>query len=267
VNLLLDDDARSAVWEQGRVIVVLNYTALSFAIVMTLWGTTRLARQMELLDQASAPANDGEQTHVFGALNPVAGPLLASAATAAAFGGSSGVAGGWAAALVRGTTWFVLGIAIWTFLWTYGAVQLGLARFGRTPLHVEAVRADPALGLQPLGEVAFMGLWMLLVWLVPVLLTGLPDVVGAVVGLVVLTAALAAFFLPLLRLHRRMIEVKKRELTVARRLYAEAYQPVRETTTLETLERQQPLLGAAARSRNARMRSRSGRSTTEPSLV
>src|SRR5215203_4687501 len=181
VNLLLDDDARSAVWEQGRVIVVLNYTALSFAIVMTLWGTTRLARQMELLDQASAPANDGEQTHVFGALNPVAGPLLASAATAAAFGGSSGVAGGWAAALVRGTTWFVLGIAIWTFLWTYGAVQLGLARFGRTPLHVEAVRADPALGLQPLGEVAFMGLWMLLVWLVPVLLTGLPDVVGAVV--------------------------------------------------------------------------------------
>jgi hypothetical protein len=39
-------------------------------------------------------------------------------------------------------------------------------------------------------------------WLVPVLLTGLPDVVGVVVGSLVLTCGLAVLFLSLVRLHR-----------------------------------------------------------------
>jgi hypothetical protein len=42
-----------------------------------------------------------------------------------------------------------------------------------------------------------------------------------------------------------MVEVKTGELALARKLYAEAYEPVREQPTLETLERQQPLLSAA----------------------
>ncbi len=35
-NLLLETEARSAVWEQSRVLVVLNYAALSAAVVITL---------------------------------------------------------------------------------------------------------------------------------------------------------------------------------------------------------------------------------------
>ena len=42
-----------------------------------------------------------------------------------------------------------------------------------------------------------------------------------------------------------MIKVKKQELEVARRLYAEAYEPVRQDPTLKSLERQHSLLGAA----------------------
>jgi hypothetical protein len=42
-----------------------------------------------------------------------------------------------------------------------------------------------------------------------------------------------------------MVDVKARELTIARQLYAEAYEPVRATPTLDVLERQQRLLGAA----------------------
>jgi hypothetical protein len=44
---------------------------------------------------------------------------------------------------------------------------------------------------------------------------------------------------------RQMVEVKEGELELARQLYAEAYEPVRTATTLETLGRQHTLLGAA----------------------
>jgi hypothetical protein len=122
-------------------------------------------------------------------------PLIGAGATAIAFGVSAFVEDGWAAGVLRTTTWFVLGIAIWTFLWTYGSVLLGLDRLGREHLLPGAARVDPGLGLRPLGDVAFMGLWMLLASLVPVLLTGLPDVVGVAIGLAVLAGGLAAFFL------------------------------------------------------------------------
>ena len=87
-----------------------------------------------------------------------------------------------------------------------------------------------------------MGLWMLMMWLVPVLLTGLPDLVGVILGTLVLFGALAAFFLSLIGLHRQMIAVKASELALARDLYSQAYEPVRASPTLE---RQRSLLGAA----------------------
>jgi hypothetical protein len=155
------------------------------------------------------------------------------------------VADGFVPALLRGATWPVLGVALWTLLWTYGALQTGLVRLGRERLRPEAVRVDPGLGLRPLGDLAFMGLWLILAALVPIVLTGLPDVVGAVLGGLVLASALLLVFLSLVRLHRQMVAVKERELAFARKLYAEAYDPVRTTPTLETLERQQPLLAAA----------------------
>jgi hypothetical protein len=48
-NLLLETEARSAVWEQSRALIVLNYAALSFAVVITLWGTERIERRLETL--------------------------------------------------------------------------------------------------------------------------------------------------------------------------------------------------------------------------
>jgi hypothetical protein len=75
--------------------------------------------------------------------------------------------------------------------------------------------------------------------------TGLPDVVGLAVGLLVLAGGLASFVLSLYGLHRQMVEVKDDELELARQLYAEAYEPVREARTLEALDRQHTLLSAA----------------------
>jgi hypothetical protein len=105
----------------------------------------------------------------------------------------------------------VVGIALWSFLWTYASLCLGLDRLGGKRLRSAAALGDSALGLRPLGGVAFTGLWMLLAWLVP-LLTGLPDVVGFGIGVAVLSGALAVFLLSLLRLHWRMVEVKEGEL-------------------------------------------------------
>jgi hypothetical protein len=244
-NLLLGAEARSAVWEQSGVLVVLNYAALSVAILITLWGSERIAHRLDALRASTSEILEGNAREPFREINSVAGPLAASAATAIAFGVSALVADGFASAILRGATWFVVGIALWTFLWTYVSLQLGLDRLGREHLLPDAPRVDPTLGLQPLGGVAFMGLWMLLAWLVPVLLTGLPDVVGVAIGAALLAAAVGAFFVSLRRLHRQMVAVKTSELATARDLYAQAYEPVRTAPTLEALERQHSLLGAA----------------------
>jgi hypothetical protein len=120
-----------------------------------------------------------------------------------------------------------------------------LGRLGERHMSREATLVDPGLGLLPVGAVAFMGLWLLLAWLVPILLTGLPDIVGVVIAVLLLAAGLGAFFLSLLGLHRQMVKVKEHELELARGLYAEAYEPVRQDPSLASLERQQSLLGAA----------------------
>jgi hypothetical protein len=232
-NLLLDTET-SAVWEQRRALVILNYAALSLAVVITLWGTNRISRRFPALG-----------TEPRRAINSAVGPLLLAVATAVAFGISAAVRDGLGSGLLRGGTWLLLGIALWTFIWTYACLLLGLGRLGEQHIRRDAALVDPGLGLLPLGAVAFMGLWLLLAWLVPVLLTGLPDVAGVVIAVILLAAGLGAFFLSLLSLHRQMVAVKKHELEVARGLYAEAYEPVRQNPSLESLERQQSLLGAA----------------------
>ena len=234
VNLVLDAESKSAVWEQSGTLVVLNYAALSFAVVLTIWGSGRLARRMEELRGAEP----------FRELNSTRAPLIGVLATGVAFGVTALVDVGVVAGIVRGLTWLVVGTPLWTFLWTYVTLQLGLHRLGAEPVP-EAGRMDPGLGLRPLGDLAFTGLWILLAWLVPLVLTGLPDVVGVAIGVGLLAAALATFFLSLVRLHHRMVEVKSEELALARDLYGQAYAPVRSDPTLETLERQRNLLSAA----------------------
>jgi hypothetical protein len=245
VNLLLETGARSAVWEQSGTVILLNYGALSFGIVIALWGSERIARRLEALRPATSEIFAVDSTVSFRGMNSVAGPLVASAATAVALAIAAFVDGGWAAALLRGATWLIVGVALWAFLWTYASLQLGLDRLGREHLRPDATSVDPSLGLGPLGGVAFTALWMLLAWLVPVVLTGLPDVVGVAIGLGVLFGGLATFVLSLVRLHRQMVEVKAGEIATARELYAQAYEPVRSEQTLEALERQRSLLAAA----------------------
>jgi hypothetical protein len=243
-NLLLGAET-SAVWEQSDLLVVLNYAALSFAVVLTLWGTERIARRSERLRAETADVLDTDVADPFRAMNNVVGPLVIAVGAAVAFAVSAFLRDGWASAFLRGGTWLLLGIAFWTFLWTYACLQFGLNKLGDGHLRRDNALIDPSLGLRPLGAAAFMGLWMLLVSLVPVVLTGLPDVVGFVIGLVVLAGGLGAFFFSLWGLHRQMTAVKEGQVAISRELYAEAYEPVRVERTLEALERQRGLITAA----------------------
>lgn len=84
-NLLLGNERSSAVWEQGRALVILNYAALSLAMIITLWGTGRIARRLETLRAPTADVLEGDSREPFRAMNSVGGPLFASVATAAVF--------------------------------------------------------------------------------------------------------------------------------------------------------------------------------------
>jgi len=226
-------------------LIVLSYAALSLAMVVTLYGARQLAQRMELLSQGSRQILEGPAS-VLRSTHEVAGPLAGALLMGIAFGGTTLVEDhDWWPTLIRASTWLLLGIAIWSFLWTYGLLLLALDRLGRAHLRTDAVNVAPDLGLRPFGDIAFLGLWLMLAWLVPVVWTGLPDVVGFVIGMIALIAVLAVFFLSLTRLHRRMVEVKNDELRIARDLYAQAYEPLRHEPSVEVLEQQRNLLGAA----------------------
>ena len=133
-NLLLDTGERSAVWEQGRGVVILNYAALSFAIVVTVLGAERLARRVEALGATTSNVLTSVPNAPFREMNSSRGPLLAAVVTAVAFAVGALIRDGWVPALLRGATWLVLGIALWTLLWTYASLQLaptGTTRFCR----------------------------------------------------------------------------------------------------------------------------------------
>ena len=89
------------------------------------------------------------------------------------------------------------------------------------PVDVRRAPADPGLGLRPPGGAAFLGLWLLLAVLLPVVVTGVPEAVGLIIGLLV-CAGLGAFIFSLYGLHRQMVAVKDEELQLAREFYAEA---------------------------------------------
>ena len=72
-----------------------------------------------------------------------------------------------------------------------------------------------------------------------------PDVVLGRTYDAVLVGALTLFFLSLRGLHRQMRTTRERAVERARRLYSEAYEPLRDRPSLEMLEKRAGLLSAA----------------------
>ena len=227
---------------------VLNRIAVSFAVTLSLWGTARITDELRGLGRDLAKVVEQEQTDVerlFHGIDSTVVPLLLTAATMVVLPLDEAFRGEPAAALIQSVTWLAIGIPLWTAIWVYLTLQIGLNRLGRGHLTLQAFRGDRSLGLRPVGRLAFTGFWMLLGSVGPLVLTNVSDIPGVIVGIAVLVGGVALFFLSLRRLNRQMVVVKQRELERARDLYRQAYQPVRDEPTLEVLQRQADLLSAA----------------------
>jgi hypothetical protein len=227
---------------------VLNRTAVTFAVLLSLWGTARITDELRTLGSSLAKVVEQDEPDVerlFQGIDSVLVPLLLTAATVIVLPLDEALGGEPGAAVIQAATWLVIGIPLWTAVWAYLTLQLGLNRLGQGQLRLRAYRGDRSLGLRPVGSLAFTGFWMLLGSVGPLVLTNLSDLPGVIVGIGVLVAGVGLFFLSLRRLNRQMVAVKLRELERARDLYGLAYQPVRDEPTLEVLERQAGLLGAA----------------------
>jgi hypothetical protein len=227
---------------------VLNRAAVTVAIVLALWGGMRIIADLRRLPPALATVVEQDEPEVaglFGGIDSMLVPLLLTAASMVVLPIDEALAGDLVAAAIQALTWLIVGIPLWTAVWIYLTVQVGLGRLGQGRLTLQAYRGDRSLGLLPVGRLAFTAFWMLLGVVGPLVLTNASDIPGAVVGTVVLVAGVGLFFWSLRRLHRQMIAVRERELELARGLYMQTYQQVRDQPTLEVLGRQASLLKAA----------------------
>lgn len=230
------------------LVEVLNRAAVTFAVLLSLWGAARITNELPALRTALTKVVERKEPDVerlFDGIDSTHGPLLLTAAAVVVLPLDEALGGEPMAALIQAGTWLILGVPLWTAVWVYLTLQIGLNRLGRTPLALEANRGDQSLGLRPVGRLAFTGFWMLFGCVAPLVLTAFADLPGVIVGIGVLMACVGLFFLSLRRLNRQMVSAKQRELDRAHDLYMQAYQPVRDEPTLEVLQRQVGALSAA----------------------
>lgn len=225
-----------------------NRVAVSFAILLALWGATRISDELVRLRPALVEVVEEELPVVerlFRGVDSVAAPLLLTVTVGVLLPLDEATNGEMVAAAVQGVTWLVIGIPLATAVWVYAALQLGLHRLGRGQLTLVEYRGDRTLGLQAIGSLAFTGFWMLLGALTPIALTSAEDRPAVLVTTAVLLASITLFFLSLRGLHRQMAAIKHTELDRARALYQQAYQPLQQQPTLERLQQQVAALNAA----------------------
>jgi hypothetical protein len=240
-------DAGSRVW---AVIARLGPALLAaiYAVPHALWAVGRIARRAVEAAPALAAVQLDTATRVTvtRGIGSVAGPLALAtglgalaAVTVASWRGPGHLALAPVFALIL--------LPQMTLLWVYLSLMLGLFRLGSHPLALEQYSGDRSLGMRPVGRVAFAGFWSFVVNFAPLGLLALGGQSG--VDLYVVAAFLLlgtfAIFGSLLRVRAQMAEAKRKQAARARQLYAEAYEPLRFSPSLEVLERQAPLLAAA----------------------
>ncbi len=134
---------------------------------------------------------------------------------------------------------------ILTFVWIYLTILADLDRLGRQPLALDVFPQDRTLGLEKLGSLASTGLGLLLLAAVPVLLAGADEPVTLGISLAIVAITVALFVVSMWRVHLQLVAAKARYVSLARRLYADAYAPIRQEPSVQVLETQATALRAA----------------------
>jgi hypothetical protein len=242
--------AQAAGWSEATdsTVELINRVAVSFAVLLSLWGAARINDDLQRLRPALSQAvqqQESDVQRVFARLSSALVPLVLTVVIGIALPVDEVLRGDPVAAVLQAGTWLLIGIPLSTAVWVYVTLQAGLARLGRGDLALHAYRGDRTLGLRPVGNLAFTGFWMLVGAVTPLVLTGSSDRPTLLVGVVVLLMGVGLFFLSLHGLHRQMATVRQHELDRATDLYEQAYEKLRENPTLEILKEQVSVLNAA----------------------
>ena len=231
------DDAQQLALTQG---------VLAYVLLVLLVGAGALARRaasvrrdiVRILHEPLAPP-------LFDRLGSIRGPLAltALAVIVITFGGIDRYGLLPRLTGVLFVTAYMIPIA--TFVWVSIVIFTDLDRLGRQRLRLEVFPQDRTLGLGDLGALASLSLGLLFVAVVPVMLVAADEPITLTMSLVIVAVIVVAFLLSMWRLHLQMAAAKERNVEIARRLYAEAYAPIRDNPRLASLEAQSNVLSVA----------------------
>jgi hypothetical protein len=219
---------------------------LAWACFVLLWGCRILCRlAIATRDDLAVAAPGAVPAGLFARASSIAGPVVLTVIGAAVTSISGILTYGPLGPLAALPLLIVYLLPILTFLWVYVAILADIDRLGGLPIVLDRFPQDRTLGLERIGSLASTGLGLLLIASVPVLLAGSDEPVTLALSLAVVIGAVGAFALSMWRLHRQMAAAKAGYVATARRLYGEAYDPVRADPQLRTLVEQSEALSTA----------------------
>lgn len=209
----------------------------SYLVLVALWGTARLGREVAALNPTVVRLTHGAVTvgESFRAVGSVWWPLSLMFIITVIYSGSAFLRSASVPTALAVVGGFIGWLPVITFGWVAGAVLLGLHRLGGTPLHLTTFEVDRSLGLRPFGSVAFVPLLVYAAGVIPQLFTGVGDIRDAVISLGMLVVILALLLASMRRLRRQLLGAKARHVAWARDLYAHALRPVRGEESLTAL--------------------------------
>ena len=215
---------------------ILTQAGIAWACVVLLWGCGRLATEARSTrDELRRAAPDQVPETIFGAIARRDGPILLTAIVTSIVVVNNWAAFGPLAPLASLPLFVAYMVPIMTFMWVYVAILTDINRLGELPVVLDRFPQDRTLGLGRVGSLASSGLGALFLAAIPILLVGSDEPVTLAISLAVVIAAIGTFALSMWRLHRQMVAAKRRYVANARRLYAEAYAPIREHSDVGSL--------------------------------
>src|SRR5256714_12769583 len=219
---------------------------LAYVVILLLWGLARLLRQARDLRPDLMRLTDRQhERDTMPNISSAVAPILLTTALAAANTAVNWIDSGPWLALANLPLLGLTLLPIMTFVYPYLALLVGLHRLGRHRLALDPFPHDRSLGLAPVGSLAFTGFGLVFAAAIPIILSSNGAEVTVLESYAVLGVSVVFFFLSMWRLHHQMAAAKAKYLQQARGLYASAYEPLRRSATLETLQSQASVLGAA----------------------
>ena len=219
---------------------------VAWACLVLLWGGGVLARQAtSVRDELTTRTDAASLSDLFRGIESAAAPIALAALPALVVSANGWLRYGPLPPLAALLPLFAYLVPIVAFVWVYLTILSELDRLGGHPLVLDQFPQDRTLGLERIGSLASSGLVFVLAAAVPVLFVGSDEPATLGVALSIVAISVGLFLLSMWRLHRQMVKAKAGFIALARRLYQEAYGPVREATTIEALAAQATALRAA----------------------